>query len=116
MTGPRFEIESHAVTATLYLHRPFESCDLRDVRIACALLPPEVRRLRIDAHSLEHADRKTRELLREIVSYWRTSRGGGLELCRTELCLGMAPTTIWPTVQACLVTVSEDAALQAVFL
>lgn len=116
MTAPSFDIESHQLTATLYLHRALAGADLRDVRIACALLPPEVRLLRIDARALAEAGRRTREVLREVVRNWRRTRGGGVELCATERLLGMAPTSDGPTIHASLVLVPENAALQAAFL
>ena len=116
MTGPSFDIESHQLTATLYLHRPLAVADLRDVRIACALLPPEVRRLRIDARALAGADSRTLEILREVVLHWRRTRGGGVELCATERLLGMAPSSAGPTIQPSLVLVPENAALHAAFL
>ncbi len=75
MVGPSFDIESHRLTATLYVHRPLGVADLRDVRIACALLPPEVRQLRIDARALAGADVKTRGILHAVLRYWRRTRG-----------------------------------------
>ncbi len=76
MVGPSFDIESHRLTATLYVHRPLGVADLRDVRIACALLPPEVRQLRIDARALADADSRTWGILHDVLRHWRRMRGG----------------------------------------
>lgn len=100
MAAPYFDIESHSVTATLYLHRALTVGDIPDLRIACAVLPMHVRHLRIDARALRDADGHTREVLRDIVRYWRRTRSGGLALCATERLLGMAPTTPVPIVPA----------------
>ncbi len=111
MTAPHFDIESHHATATLYLRRPLAKSDVRDFRIACALLPAGVWHLRIDARALRDADQGTRRVLRELVRHWRGTRGGGVELYWSERMLGMAPGCPSPTIQPALLTVHENAAL-----
>ena len=81
MTAPRFDIESHHTTATLYLRRTLIRSDVRDFRIACALLPAGVWRLRIDARALQHTDGRTRRILGELVRHWRGTRGESRTSC-----------------------------------
>ncbi|MEO5815820.1 MAG: hypothetical protein ABIT20_11120 [Gemmatimonadaceae bacterium] len=74
------ELEVADDSATLYLSGTLCADDASSLRNACGALPSRVHTLRLDLHGISHLQDDAMGAVRDVLRYWRESRGGSFRL------------------------------------